>query len=329
MKKYKILIPDRSIDADVEKKVFGGRYEILTPNVKQLSEIEDRVWSSVDGILAWHDFEYKSHLLSKLSKCKGIVRIGTGYDNINLEAALKLGIIISNVPDYGTNDVADHTWGLILSMERGIVKYNRSLLQKGEWTWEKGFNLERIQNKCLGIIGFGRIGVAVARRAKAFDMEVLFYDPYVPIGIEKSLGVYRTHNLPDLAKNSDIITIHAPLTKETIGLINDSFFKNMKFGSSIFNTARGEIIELDALHIALKENKVKFAGLDVIEEEPINYNHPLFEAWVKDEAWIKDRLVITPHTAFYNEQSYNEMKQKAAEELKRIIEHESPLNKVI
>ena len=89
----------------------------------------------------------------------------------------------------------------------------------------------------------------------------------------------------------------------------------MKFGSSIFNTA-SEIIELDALHIALKKNKVKFAGLDVIEKEPINYNHPLFKAWVKDEAWIKDRLVITPHTAFYNEQSYKEMKQKAAQELK-------------
>ena len=233
MKKYKVLIPDRSIDADVEKKVFGDRYEILTPNVKQLSEIEDRVWSSVDGILVWHDFEYKKETISKLINCKGIVRVGTGYDNIDLKAAAEYGIIISNVPDYGTNDVADHTWALILALERGILLFNYKILNRGPWSWELGTNLERIQHRTIGIIGLGRIGTAVALRAKAFGMDVVFYDPYISIGIEKSLMISRVHQLKDLLKKSDIITIHPEATSDLINSIKKIKSCNKKVGVSL------------------------------------------------------------------------------------------------
>ena len=111
-------------------------------------------------------------------------------------------------------------------------------------------------------------------------------------------------------------------------MVNTEFFNKMKSGSSLYNTARGEIIVFDDLYNALTENKIKWAGLDVLETEPIDYNHPLIKAWQQDESWISGRLVITPHTAFYNKQSYEEMKRKAAEELKRILENNKPLNQV-
>jgi len=324
----KILIPDRSTEAITEKEVFGGNYDVIIPNATDITDITDDMWASCDGMLVWHDFEYSKKTIAKLSKCKGIVRVGTGFDNIDLKAASNAGIIVSNVPDYGTNDVADHTWALVLTQERGILKFNQSMLNQGPWSWELGADLERIQDKIMGIIGLGRIGTAVAMRAKAFGLKVVFYDPYISIGIEKSLNIGRVHHLTDLLGASDIVTIHTPLTNETKGMVDAKFFDRMKSGSSLYNTARGEIIVMDNLYHALKENKIKWAGLDVLETEPIDYNHPLIKAWSENEKWISGRLVITPHTAFYNKQSYEEMRRKAAEELKRVIEDQQPLNRI-
>jgi len=323
-----ILIPDRSTEAKIEKDVFGAEYNIITLNASEIDEIDDKTWASCDGMLCWHDFIYTEKIISKLTNCKGIVRIGTGFDNIDLGSAKKNNIVVSNVPDYGTNDVADHTWALILSLERGVVRYNQSMLDQGPWSWELGLDLNRIQDKTLGIIGFGRIGTAVAVRAKSFGMNVLFYDPYVSIGIEKALGISRTHDLDELLGSSEIVTIHTPLTNATKSMVNKDFFKKMKKGSSLYNTARGEIIVMDDLYWALKNNTLKFVGLDVLETEPANYKHPLLNSWINNELWIKGRLAITPHAAFYNIQSYDEMRQKAAEELKRILEKKSPLNQV-
>ena len=324
----KILIPDGSTDANIEKQVFGDNYEVITPNANDISEIKDEIWASCDGMLVWHDFEYSEEIISKLSNCKGLVRVGTGFDNVDLRTATEKNIIVSNVPDYGVNDVADHTWGLILALERGIIAFNQSILEEGPWSWELGINLERIQNRTLGILGLGRIGTAVAIRAKAFGMRIVFYDPYLPIGIEKSLSLNRVHRQVDLIKEADIVTIHTPLTKLTKGMVDKEFFSMMRPGSSIFNTARGEIIVMDDLYHALKENTIKCAGVDVLETEPIDYYHPLIKAWKQGESWISGRLIITPHAAFYNKQSYEEMRRKAAEELKRIIEGNKPLNRV-
>jgi lactate dehydrogenase-like 2-hydroxyacid dehydrogenase len=324
----KILIPDRSIETRIEQNVFGENYELTSPNASNICDIPDQMWHSCDGMLVWHDFNYGKEVINKLANCKGIVRVGAGYDNVDIQAAAQKNIIVSNVPDYGTNDVADHTWALILSLERGIIKFNNSMLNKGSWGWSLGKGLERIQEKTLGIIGLGRIGIAMAMRAKAFGMNIMFYDPYIPIGIEKSLGIKRVHELQGLLVKSDLITIHTPLNDETKGMVDSEFFNNMKNGASLYNTARGEIVVMDDLYLALKENKLKWAGLDVLETEPIDYKHKLINAWQRNEEWIKDRLVITPHTAFYNKQSYKEMREKAAKELKRILENNKPLNRV-
>jgi len=324
----KILIPDRSTEAITEKEVFGGNYDIIIPNATDITQITDEMWSSCDGMLVWHDFEYSKKIIAKLSECKGIVRVGTGFDNVDLEAASNACIIVSNVPDYGINDVADHTLALILTQERGILSFNQSILDEGPWSWEFGADLERIQDKIMGIIGLGRIGTAVAMRAKAFGMKVVFYDPYISIGIEKSLNISRVHHLTELLNESNIVTIHTPLTNETKGMVDTKFFNKMKIGSSLYNTARGEIIVMNDLYHALKERKIKWAGLDVLETEPIDFSHPLINAWVNNDEWIKGRLVITPHAAFYNQQSFQELRKKAAEELKRIIEGNEPLNRI-
>ena len=190
-----ILIPDRIDNADIEKEIFDSRFKIIVKNASKESEISDVIWEKAEGILAWHDIHYDKNLISKLKICKVIVRVGVGYDNVDLNAASKKGIIVCNVPDYGTDDVADHTWGLILSLERGIIKFNSSVLNKGPWDWKLGEGLERIQGKSIGIIGLGRIGKAMAIRAKAFGMNVLFYDPYISQGIEKSLNLISPYSI--------------------------------------------------------------------------------------------------------------------------------------
>lgn len=325
---FTILIPDRIDNADIEKEYFGSDFQIIVKNANQSSEISDKIWEKTDGILAWHDIDYNRKLISKLKNCKAIVRVGVGYDNVDLDAASDSEIIVCNVPDYGTEDVADHTWGLILSLERGIVKFNRSVMNSGPWDWKLGKDLERIQGKKLGIIGLGRIGKAMANRAKAFGMDVYFFDPYLTKGVEESLIIKREKKLDSLLSKSDFITIHTPLTEETRGMVNRGFFDKMKTGASLYNTARGEIIVLDDLYKALKANQIKWVGFDVLEKEPIDYNHPLIKSWTSNEEWIRDRLVITPHSAFYNQQSYDEMRLKASQELKRILEGENPQNQV-
>ena len=135
-------------------------------------------------------------------------------------------------------------------------------------------------------------------------------------------------NLFEMISICDNISFHAPLTSETFHMANDEFFSNIKKGAVIINTARGKIISIDSLYEAVKGNVVKAAGLDVLEHEPPDYKHPLIAAWSKQEEWIKDRLVITPHAAFYNKESYIEMRQKAALEAKRVLDGQRPYNRV-
>jgi len=330
MKEKKIiLIPDRLTVPDVEKKVFGDDYEIITTSVLNADDVDDILWNSAHAVLAWHDLTYNAELIEKLISCKVIVRVGVGYDNVDLEAAKKKNIVVCNVPDYGTNDVADHAFALLLTLVRGTEVYNRQLKRNMIWEWTTAGELHRITNLTFGIIGLGRIGTATALRAKSFGMNVVFYDPYVPDGKDKALQVTRVNLLNELLEKADIISIHTPLTDETRSMVNKDFFDNVKKNLILINTARGKIIDLDALNNALQDNVVKAAGLDVLPQEPPDINHPLIQAWQAEEDWLSGRLLITPHSAFYNRESYIEMRQKAAEEALRVLNHENPKNKLV
>ena len=323
-----ILIPDRlSTPPDVEEEVFGSDFQILTPCATHTAQISDKLWAEAEAVLAWHDLEFTDEIIRKLGKCRAIVRVGVGFDNVDLRAAGKYGIPVCNVPDYGTNDVADHAIGLMLALARGLYAFSETVRSSPtEWEWGSAGSLRRLQDSVMGIVGLGRIGTATAMRARAFGMRVMFYDPYVPDGLDKALGVYRAESLYELARRADVMSFHTPLTEETNGMADSAFFEHLKSGAIIVNTARGPVIQLDALYQALKYGKVRAAGLDVVEVEPPDPEHPLIRAWRDREDWIAFRLMITPHAAFFCAEAYREMRYKAAMEAKRIIIGEEPRN---
>ena len=256
-----VLIPDRlTLPANIEERIFGNETKIITPCALQSSEISDSMWQSANVILAWHEIDYTSEVINKLINCKVIVRVGVGFDNVDLAAAGRMGIPVCNVPDYGTNDVADHAVGLFLTLARGLSRFNDSIRNAKAWDWNAGGVLRRIHNSTIGIIGLGRIGTAVALRAKAFGMNVIFFDPYIPDGQDKALNIERSRSLDSLLNKSDVVSIHTPLTLETKGMANKSFFDSMKRGSVFINTARGAIMDLDALADALFDNHIESAG---------------------------------------------------------------------
>ncbi len=318
-----VLIPDRVEDADIERGVFGEDTEVLTPNVHHADDIDTADWARADAVLAWHDLDYNAEVLGRMERCKVIVRIGAGFDNVDLEAAGHRGIAVCNVPDYGTTDVADHAMALLLSLARGVAAFDaRARLASDGWEWIHLPTLRRLAGATLGIIGLGRIGTTVALRAKAFGMRVVFYDPYVPEGLDKALGVTRLRDLRQLAAESDAVTFHTPLTPETRGLADAAFFEAIQPGALLVNVARGPVVDLDALTAALRSGRVAGAGLDVLPQEPPDPEHPLIRAWLDRDDWIADRLLITPHLAFLCDAAVHEMREKGAQEAGRALRGE-------
>ena len=321
-----ILIPDRlHPPADIEQTVFGPDASFLMPVAEHADAVPKEYWPQADAILLWHEVCLDADTIGKLDRCKVVVRIGVGFDNVDLAAAGKRGIYVCNVPDYGTEDVADHALAFILALGRGVLTYD-TRARANDWSWTAAAPLKRLRGQRLGIIGLGRIGTAVALRARAFGMEVLFYDPYKPLGYDKSIGVTQVRKLEDLLSVADIVTLHTPLTDETMNMANKTFFFRLPSGGMFINTARGECYDLTALYEALKSGHLRAAGLDVLPEEPPDPQHPLIQAWQEQQEWLAGRLIITPHAAFYNQESYAEMRRKGAEEAHRVLGGQEPLN---
>ncbi len=323
---WSVLIPDRlSPPADVEAATLGKDVIFDMPAAGDGGTIPDAMWRRADAVLAWHEVRLHAGVIAKLDQCKVIVRVGAGFDNVDLEAAGGRGIPVCNVPDYGTNDVADHAMSLYLGLARGISGYDRAA-RGGAWSWDCAGPLNRVTGATLGIIGLGRIGTAVAIRAKAFGLRVLFHDPYKPVGYDKALGIERTFRLEELLAQADAVTLHIPLTEETKHLAGKDFFRVLKKGAIFVNTARGACCDLEALHDALRSERLRAAGLDVLEQEPPDTRHPLIQAWRLQDEWLAGRLLITPHAAFYNRESYAELRTKAAEEARRVLTGHLPLS---
>jgi len=322
-----ILIPDVLREpVDIEAEIFGMDADIVVGEATSHEDITDEVWSNCDAILAFDQIIYDKDLISKLVKCKVIVRVGVGYDNVNLLETKKKNIVVCNVPDYGTEEVADHAMGMLLSLLRGLPEYTRRVQQRNYC--RENQMPARLGGKNLGIIGLGRIGTATALRAKAFGLKVIFYDPYKDDGYDKSLGIRKVDTLHDLARLSDIVSIHTPLTKETENMIDDSFFKIIKPDSILINTARGSIIDLSALRNAMKKKIIKAAGLDVLPIEPSDDSQQLIVEWENNEEWLRGRLIVTPHVGFYSPEALKEMRIKASNEVKRVLEGKPPQNLV-
>jgi len=213
--------------------------------------------------------------------------------------------------------------GLALSLRRGILLHNET--QRADppapWMYIDTPLVSRLQGATFGILGLGRIGTAVALRAKAFGCNVLFYDPYLPNGVDKSLGVERTRDIRELFRRSTTLSIHCPCTRETRGMVGYDLLKLLPRGAVFVNTARGEIVDLDGVERCLEEGIISGAGLDVLPEEPIPDDnvHPLIQAYRQKEPWLMGRAVITCHTAFYSPESFVDIRVKSAETMRDVL----------
>ena len=296
-------------DYQIEKDAAGPGVNCVF--VHEPSAVSEDDWASADALISVID-PLTSGEMSKISNCRILVTPKVGFDNLDLEKYGAAGIPVCNVPDYGTQDVADHAMGLLLSLMKGINRYDSNLRAAPVKGWQPMNHpvALRLSAAKIGIVGLGRIGTAMTLRAKAFGMDVTFFDPYKSNGSELALNIKRADSLEALFAESDIISLHAPLTEETHGLVDADLLTNAKKGQVLINAARGEIVQLDALHDALQSGQLGAAGLDVLEEEPCNPENKLIKAWHKDEEWLKDRLLITPHAAFYTPQSLYDMRTK-------------------
>ena len=278
------------------------------------------VIESADALIVYHYIHISESTLTKLQNCKVIARGGVGFDNVDTQAAAELGIPVCNVPDYGTEDVADAAIGLMVSLARGAVFLNSRLRSGvGEWSPSQAAPLHRMRGSVFGIVGLGRIGTAAAVRAKSMGMDVVFYDPYKPDGYEKSLGIRRAESLEELAGQAFMLSIHCPLTSETHHLIDADVISQMPEGSYLVNTARGAIVDTDAIPSAIESGQLAGAGIDVFEWEKLQEDDPLVVAWRDQDHPAHHRVVITPHSAFYSEESLIDLRTKAAETCRKAL----------
>jgi C-terminal binding protein len=308
-----IYLTDYVADPDIERAILSDKLAVFSDGAV------DR--KSVEVLLIWH-FAVDESVLLEYPNLKAVVRYGVGVDNVDLEACHKRGIKVFNNPDYGVDEVSDTAVAMIMALSRNIIAYDkvaRNLVKqhnaKQPWQENTNSSSKRLSECVLGIVGVGRIGSAVARKMQPIVKDIEFYDPFVPAGYEKTLKAKRHETLPSLLANSDIVTVHVPLSNATKGIIDLLFVNQLKTGAILVNTARGGLIDdLDCFSEALASGKLSAVGLDVLPDEPPNYDgsQPFLNQWLLDKGTFDGRIIINPHTSYYSPQSYTEMREKAA-----------------
>uniref|UniRef100_A0A8C0ZSM0 C-terminal-binding protein 2 n=1 Tax=Castor canadensis TaxID=51338 RepID=A0A8C0ZSM0_CASCN len=303
-------------DCTVEMPILKDLATVAFCDAQSTQEIHEKVLNEAVGAMMYHTITLTREDLEKFKALRVIVRIGSGYDNVDIKAAGELGIAVCNIPSAAVEETADSTTCHILNLYRRNTWLYQALregtrVQSVEQIREVASGAARIRGETLGLIGFGRTGQAVAVRAKAFGFSVIFYDPYLQDGIERSLGVQRVYTLQDLLYQSDCVSLHCNLNEHNHHLINDFTIKQMRQGAFLVNAARGGLVDEKALAQALKEGRIRGAALDVHESEPFSFAQgPLKDA---------PNLICTPHTAWYSEQASLEMREAAATEIRRAI----------
>nr|XP_002127490.1 C-terminal-binding protein 1 [Ciona intestinalis] len=303
-------------DCSVEMPILKDIATVAFCDAQSTQEIHEKVLNEAVGALLYNTITLTREDLDKFKALKIVVRIGAGFDNVDIKAAAEMGVAVCNVPSGSVEEVADSTLCHILNLYRRIVWLHMAVKdgsrpQSAENIRDLATGATRMRGDTLGIIGLGRIGTAVAQRAKAFGFNILFYDPYLSDGIGKALGFSRVATLQDLLYQSDCVTLHCNLNEHNHHLINDHTIKQMRQGAFLVNTARGALVDEQALATALKEGRLRGAALDVQNNEPFSYaSSPLRDA---------PNLIVTPHAAWYSEQSCTELRESAAAEIRRAI----------
>jgi len=309
-------------DCSVEMPILKDVATVAFCDAQSTSEIHEKVLNEAVGALMWHGISLAKDDLEKFKALKIIVRVGSGVDNIDIKAAADLGISVCNVPGYSVEEVADSTMCMILNLYRRTYWLARMVAEDKKFTGPDAVRMDairdaangsaRIRGDTLGIVGLGKIGQAVALRAKAFGFAVIFYDPYIQDGIDRALGITRVFTLQELLFQSDCVTLHCALNEHNHRLINDYTIKQMRPGAFLVNTARGGLVDEEALAAALKDGRIRAAAIDVHQNEPYN----IFAGPLKD---VKNSIIATPHAAYYSEASFGELREMAATEIRRAI----------
>ncbi|USG67367.1 C-terminal binding protein [Brevibacillus ruminantium] len=301
MRKWKVVVTDWEY-ADL-------RYEEQVLSSEQIELVAVQCRTEEEVIAACRDADalinqyapISRKVIENLSNCKVITRYGVGVNTIDLGAATEKGICVANVPDYCMDEVADHALALILAWTRKVVVANQAV-KNGVWDFKVTQPIARLRGKTLGLVGFGKIPQALAEKVKPLGLRVIAFDPYVPEAVAASYGV-QIVTLDQLCADADIVSVHAPLTEATEGLMGAGQFAAMKESAIVINTSRGPVIDEQALIHALRTGKIAGAALDVVEREPIDTDNPLLSM---------DNVILTPHVAWYSEEAAAEMRAKAA-----------------
>ncbi len=325
----KVVITDLITEPlDYERSVLGGHAEVVALDARREEDLAGKI-EDADAVMVYHYFRFTRASIERLEKCQAIVRPGVGYDGIDCAAAREREIPVCNVPDYGTEEVADSALAMTLSLTRGSHFLNSRLRRGiGEWNVDQAAPIPRLRGRVFGIVGCGRIGSAAALRAKAFGFDVVFYDPYLPDGIEKALGVRRVDSLSELLALSYVVSVHCPLTEETGSMIGEEEIRQIPQGGFLVNTARGGIVDTASVIDSLSKGHLVGAGIDVLEKEPPPEDSSVLSAWRNPEHPAHDRLILNPHTAFYCEEGCEEFRTKGAQEVLRALRGE-PLRNIV
>ena len=315
---WKVLITDYVWPStDPERAVLeaGGAEVIVAPDGNEATLVG--LARDADAVMTCFA-QVTENVVRAAERCKVIGRFGVGVDNIAVSTATELGIAVTYVPDYCVDEVSDHVMALLHAWNRRIVLFDRSVKERGWGSQPLTMRMMRLRGKTIGIVGFGRIGQAVASKARAFGMNVLAADPFIDSSIVESFGGSLVE-LDQLLGESDFVSLHTPLSDETRNMIGRDELAAMKEDAFLINAARGPLIDEEALFNALTKGVIAGAGLDVMVDNVPSQDHPLLAL---------ENAIITPHVAFFSQESTLELEQRAAAEVVRVMHGEMPDNLV-
>ncbi|GEL77728.1 C-terminal binding protein [Tenuibacillus multivorans] len=252
-------------------------------------------------------------VIESLDNLKVISRYGVGFNTIDLDAATENGVVVGNVTDYCLDEVSDHAMALLLSSVRKITQLNQAV-KSGNWDYKVAVPIYRLRGRTLGLVGFGNIPQTLTKKAQAFGLNVIAYDPFVPQSVAEEMAISLV-SIDELYEQSDYVSVHLPLNDQTEKLISYAAFTKMKKDAFIINTSRGPVIDKQALIQALQKGEIAGAGLDVLEVEPIESGNPLLNM---------DQVILNPHSAFYSVESEVDLKRKAAQNIVDVLSGKLP-----
>lgn len=283
------------------------------------------------AVIVWHH-PIDEAFLAQCPRLKVVVRYGVGFDNVDVSAVHRRGVVFCNNPDYGVNEVSDSAVAFVLLANRRMLSYFAQVQTPSDAWQERVFpEVRRLTHFRVGIVGAGRIGGAVALKLRALGADVTIFDPYQPAGIEKMLGVKRVRSLLELAAQSDALSLHCPLTSETRGFIDTTVLAALPKGATLINTARGPVVScVDEAFAAVDDGRLYGLYLDVLPDEPPRPGSIVSEYLAgRRYAHLKDRVLINPHIAYHSRDAAEEMRHNAAWIARDFLEKGVPRNRIL